>query len=146
MVRSQRKWATATCQYTTAIRTTRSRGTACHQLGHSHGHSHADHRHGPTTARLQHGLLPAARRLLPFHLWQSREQPRARRPRHEPVQVGVVGNCRNFWTRGRELSVKDCTRYLLRDFMWRVGVSVKRWKKLVLVGRGVDCVRNLCLV
>ena len=74
-------------------------------LGHGHGHGHAGHRHGPTTGCNTGFLL----QLVGFDRFTSGKAANGlARAGHatNPFNVGVVGNCRDFWTRGRELGVE----------------------------------------
>ncbi|KAF8265390.1 DHHC palmitoyltransferase-domain-containing protein [Lactarius quietus] len=79
--------------YTPATRTTRSQGKA-RQLADSHSATAT-----AITTGTDKGTLTGTQRL------QHRIPPPARHATN-PFNVGVVGNCRDFWTRGRELGVE----------------------------------------
>jgi hypothetical protein len=69
--------------------------------GHVHGHGRHRHASGCSTGFLMH--------LLGFDRFTSGKAANGlARSGHatNPFNVGVVGNCRDFWTRGRELGVE----------------------------------------
>ncbi|KAI0297046.1 DHHC palmitoyltransferase-domain-containing protein [Multifurca ochricompacta] len=77
-------------------------GEATPTGGHPHGHGHA-HRH---TSGCSTGFLM---QLLGFDRFTSGKAANGlARAGHatNPFNVGIVGNCRDFWTRGRELGVE----------------------------------------
>ena len=93
---------------------------------------------------LDQGLTPV--------LLAKPRRPRARQPRHEPVQVGVVGSCRNFWTRGHEIVVEYDRLYEIpnegfhvarrrceREEMEEAGVGRKRHglRQKLMLGLGI---------
>jgi len=69
--------------------------------GHAHGHKQHNHQSGCSSGFLMH--------LLGFDRFTSGKAANGlARAGHasNPFNVGVVGNCRDFWTRGRELGVE----------------------------------------